>query len=856
MRFRQYRQYRQPRPVFAVAEPGWICESKALGPIHAKDIKRFALAEKLIEGTFDVWERRIDEWGEHGFVDYFAGPHLQYSGKFAKPYRYSAYTYTLRGDLWLIYARSGDRRIREFAESTNRAYMDNIFAHWNGNGKVRGLYVVSSDTDRQTGDGKGCLPFYWEGNPVMEISSSSNLDNFILLYYLTGYRRGKDHVLQYAEGVKRFWTKAKAKRSWRGLMLMRLLTQAYSFTWDPELRALAEATTDTFVDSEGEVGLTKERPYRSSTYKTQVDIAALLDARNVYGSDRYSDLSTKIAGFWWHNLLGKWPIFYTNPQGRIGHFLYRRAGDPSYAQGLLVQMRQAATAYYPDTGKVTGSASGNIGAEDSTFVFQGIPYTQDVVVKTGADKTPASSWACYEDFGYPSSIVLHKGDDGSLEIDVKTETGGKGAAGGVRLRAIEPATTSGMNLCRVSSTSSGAVTVRVPKDAPEGDYEIVPSTPGSHFALAHARVPLVVHAPDYFRPMPPQAPPVRWYFQVPENSRNGRILLESAASLFSPDGRPWADGKPVSGWIDLPSDKPGLWSFEATGYRLVAVRNLPPFFAAEDPKSYFIPKIPWQRTAAAELSTGKAPTDVRYVPGAVNVDGDQALSMTGRRRFSLNAGPDHPSGDGGQFVPFQQGTIEFFFRPNWSVFDLPEKHTKWLVRIQSTGNTWTLSYMKDLKARQWLLSHVLYGWFYSDGPMRRVTMRAYRRTVIERGRWSHIAWVWGRQEQASFTGTSRSKVLTARLFVNGRAGMQYSYRWEGQLPADRPKQFSLSGKIDAAYDELRLSDVQRYTADFIPPSRDGELRLDEHTRALFHFNGDTKGESHGHAGPMPVSLSP
>jgi len=58
----------------------------------------------------------------------------------------------------------------------------------------------------------------------------------------------------------------------------------------------------------------------------------------------------------------------------------------------------------------------------------------------------------------------------------------------------------------------------------------------------------------------------------------------------------------------------------------------------------------------------------------------------------------------------------------------------------------------------------------------------------------------------------------------------------------------------AAYDELRISHTQRYTEDFRAPSRDIELRLDEHTRALFHFNGDLDGESHGYKGELPAVL--
>jgi len=40
------------------------------------------------------------------------------------------------------------------------------------------------------------------------------------------------------------------------------------------------------------------------------------------------------------------------------------------------------------------------------------------------------------------------------------------------------------------------------------------------------------------------------------------------------------------------------------------------------------------------------------------------------------------------------------------------------------------------------------------------------------------------------------------------------------------------------------------------PPRDQELKLDEHTRALFHFNGDLKGAGYGHTDALPVTLKP
>jgi len=62
------------------------------------------------------------------------------------------------------------------------------------------------------------------------------------------------------------------------------------------------------------------------------------------------------------------------------------------------------------------------------------------------------------------------------------------------------------------------------------------------------------------------------------------------------------------------------------------------------------------------------------------------------------------------------------------------------------------------------------------------------------------------------------------------------------LPLGTPQTMTL-GPVQGAVDDLRISDVQRYTGEFGAPRRDRALRLDEHTRALFHFDGTLEGEA-------------
>ena len=74
-----------------------------------------------------------------------------------------------------------------------------------------------------------------------------------------------------------------------------------------------------------------------------------------------------------------------------------------------------------------------------------------------------------------------------------------------------------------------------------------------------------------------------------------------------------------------------------------------------------------------------------------------------------------------------------------------------------------------------------------------------------------------------------------------------------------PRYWTIGGvgkdnRIDAAIDNLRLSDVRRYTHEFVPPPRESEFRVDAHTRLLLLFNGTVEAVTAGSAEPVTVKF--
>jgi hypothetical protein len=254
------------------------------------------------------------------------------------------------------------------------------------------------------------------------------------------------------------------------------------------------------------------------------------------------------------------------------------------------------------------------------------------------------------------------------------------------------------------------------------------------------------------------------------------------------------------------------------------------------------------------------PAGTTFIPGAGADAANQAIYLDSNRTLVLDGGTPRGDNQGGQFLPFPQGTIEFFVRPSWDVADLPDG-TGYLVRLIAAPEDWTLGYMKNSKSENWMASHCLYGYFMTDGRDGRTSMRDYRRTVFEPGRWTHVAWVWGPKEYTSMVQRDTGRGVATAIYVNGRAAQQYTYNKAGNFPSDVPKSLLLlnvASKVKdkgTAYDELRVSDVMRYTDDFTPPAADERFKLDQHTRALFHFDGTLDGQTATAAGKVTAVFS-
>ena len=825
------RSFLHSRPVYAHVDPTWIYQTEVMGKLHPRDPEQFPDLERVAALALDYQLSRMPAFGEYGFMYYGGGPHIGYKGNFPVMKRWKS-IYCVREAVWLMYVRSADRRVRELAFATNRGLMDYYMIHHDGKRKVKGAFVMTDGGDALAGDNQACLPFPWQGGSALSIATTTHLDPFLWMYHLAGDRRARDVVENYGEAVKAL-LRPHVMRGGRPIQVLKAIAQTYTLTWDPHLRAMADALGDYLYRPGTTTDVTDEKP-AGMFYKLTSDLPSLIQISQIFGSQRYYDMALRSAMWRWYFAIPFDLLDYGYTLGSVGPWLYEQNGDPSIPEWLRVRMREAPTLYdsaaerFPDPHAYCGAYN--------YFFLRDFPFVQDLVLRTGVLEEPLVSWTAYEPFGSETSVFVKKEQKARLAVWLR------GFGNAVEIRRPD-----GGRPSFPVHHFVGRTQVVIPLEAGNGVYEIAsPNTEAIHCALATSDVPLVVRASGYWRPFPAERPPRRIFFGLPEGENAGRIFFEGAAQLYDPDGKPFGNDD-VTGWVDLPADKPGVWSFALTERKLVKVENLPPVFAMRSAKHYFDPGVLWERVEKRPESEAVPPETV-FVKGAIETKGNQALHLAGRRQFRMPAGPAHPSGDGTAFLPLPEGTIEFFYKPNWSTFEVRGSSIS-LATVSAKPEPWSLRYYMRPQMN-YHYEYNLYGIGWRDGKWKTGTIRCYRRpTLIERDKWVHIAWTWSREHNRQHGFTS----LRMFIYVDGRAGPCYGNAARYSHMTGLTTLLALHPS--AAYDELRISDMRRYHQDFDPPSRKRELEMDQHTRALFHFNGDVAGESASVEEPIEAKLT-
>ncbi|MBM4049882.1 MAG: LamG domain-containing protein, partial [Planctomycetes bacterium] len=327
------------------------------------------------------------------------------------------------------------------------------------------------------------------------------------------------------------------------------------------------------------------------------------------------------------------------------------------------------------------------------------------------------------------------------------------------------------------------------------------------------------------------------YFAVPPPTDPLRLFVGRPLRIYRPDGTIAVDAKDESiGELSVPvNGQFGAWRVESPVPAHVKLLNVEPIVACGTPQRLFSLGKPLPRPAPP---TVPSPEDA-FVPGVIG----QALHLSRDRALKFPRGQKLPDGSYERF-PANEGTIELWFRPNWSSQSLAFKDRQLLNRHFVHGDAISFYYRYGAgPVRDNLYSYVD---LLTQGPLGKPGQETpghiggHARHLFRAGDWTHLAATWKLQEG------KRGTEGAFAVFLDGHK-MEPTWNYPRSLTGrepyrlrEVPEQIGI-GPADGCLDELRISKVVRYESDFKPPT--APFAPDANTLALFHFDGNTEGLS-------------
>ena len=335
------------------------------------------------------------------------------------------------------------------------------------------------------------------------------------------------------------------------------------------------------------------------------------------------------------------------------------------------------------------------------------------------------------------------------------------------------------------------------------------------------------------------------HFRVPGRLDALRLFLGRPIEVLAPDGSVALEAGAASiGEVSIPvNGRGGVWSVRSPYPGHVRLLNVPALVASGDAA-----RLPDGEVATPPPAPPYQPPAGRFVPGVVG----QALHLPGNESIRFPRGPAIGDRSFAHF-PLREGTIELWFRPNWSSSDIPFRDLQ-LVRRPLVGAGAISFYyrygqgpMKDnLYSYLDLLTTGALG---PEGRSKTEHIGGHARLFLDAGQWRHLAATWKLEDG------KRGTEGHFRVYMDGRPmepTWNYPRRLTGRLPyrIGNIAESIVVGGCDGTLDELRISSVVRYDGPFRPPRE--PFASDGHTLALFPFDGGEDGVHGADSAPLPV----
>ncbi len=784
-------------PVIVAASPEWMCRSDVMGPLHPQDPERFSAEEQKMDLGFERFQWLREHLGNYGLIDY---GDVNYVVNFdeenqawvPRPWRrFASRFYGHPVMPWAQFLRTGRRDYLQWGIDNARHVMDIDMCHLTNEelGKHLG--------GRYGGNG-GIL--HYAGN-MYDIGCDSHVDHLLLQYYLTGYRRAWDVLQEEADFY--FWKDTQpggALHSYAHRMTggaMRTMIALYQATWDERTLEIARRMAEFCHENQDDEGVVRH----DDVYM----LPGMFTYYQATGDDRMKELILRCM-----QRQAKVGRAEKDPRSfgfyglSMGYFL---TGEPSYLR-WAERWRQEFLDRVQETDDPLwrGQPKGEWDYCYLTLHLLYMPYylealaTLDEPVRAATRDNAVTS----------GEIVLHREREEPFNVTAEWFCYDSGYSSGVSVACLDRYLARHPTAARVVLTGpsgqavadgpivfaegqkSGKVLLEAP-EGPPGSYRLgVEDTGGLHFKLRLASSDLTKWA--YTTQDEYLACADTYYFHVPTDADTFELSFKTLAlrrpvtfAVHDSSGElkkeeeityaatPQRDYRTWS--FEVPTAERGkLWRFSVTPsspeveQTYLRFADVPPLVWTS-PEAFFAPDkeavAPRKRPQPIAEPYPGAGTALRIEPG-------QPLAIP---RGALQEG-------GYESLDPRQGTLEFWFRPEWALDDISDH------AIASCG-----------KMRLYRRSRI--GTYFGLGGTRQSGL------VTEPGYWYHLAATW------DSGGPDRPP--ETQLFINGiKTGSMMGPAKEalGDWTGDA---LSIGGDVAFAIEDVRVSSTIRYTEDFDPP---------------------------------------
>lgn len=841
--------------VLLLPDPAWTCASRVFCPFEfqQKDTKRFPDAEAMMSDFFDRSVIGQKAFPTTGFIAWGVNPFLRYDrtpdGRWYAGYYRLQYLieYNLRRNAWLMFARSGERKYYEYVSRFDWHAADWQMTHEDFGKKLRGGFA------RQ---GNYHYPVFWgdRSEDLYTECSGSDLMNWYTGYYLTGDPRSLEVVHEFRDAIKRAYAKAMEEKKFStgaAFMTLRLLTQLYVEDWDPELEEIIRVWAGHIMDPNSPNGITDDQPY-GFLYKVSRNLCSLLEYWDATGDELAKECYIKAVDYNRRFARVAPAISYQNGQAAFYTAAYRWTGDTTWlnvANALyefgLDQFRSSPTLeeeVVPGLEKVDRLPFR--GPHLNLHPLYSMPIVMKALAENQRPLGPAAYCGRYES-PVKTTMVFSKPAGRAQYVEVAYDAHKEDGLDPVVLGPNgTPAEGIGMKTealhywkgKRIDYTPKPGAYWRVsaridlPADAPAGDYRLSPRGNGTMIVVGSDAEGFVVEAPEGLFLGAKGVYGATYCFPSPKGADRLEFLLTRGVKMTRPDGSV-VEAAAKAGRHSVETEGlDGMWQVKADFPSFFRPYGVTPAFALT-PSLYFTPD-----SAPPPISEPRdvTPKD-QYVDGVIG----RARSLPRNQTITFPRGAARGDGEYDNF-PGYEGTVECYFRPYWDSHEL--QFGDGMVYRTFLGSRSTRLYYRYGKAHMpsevYAFVDLLVPQALKDRPGGFGTHYGIsHRMFMEKNHWYHFAATWkidpGRDQR--FAKGDFAIYLDGRLQPRGRWYPHALEKVASPFLLGDPGEKIALGPMDGTLDEVRVSNVSRYSGDFEPPRQPFEP--DTGTLALFHFDG-------------------